>query len=88
MQNMHLLAYLQLDVAPEQPLLVAGSYEGCATHPAVALVRSHQHFPWAGCAAVEQSGGTDASEPITIHAMQGWRPQLLGSLSPLCQMGG
>jgi len=32
---MHLFAYLQCDVAPEQPLPVAGSYKGCPTHPAV-----------------------------------------------------
>lgn len=35
MQNIHLLAYLQHDLAPEQPLPIAGSYRGCATHPAI-----------------------------------------------------
>ena len=35
MQNMYLLAYLHREVAAEQPLPIAGSYEGCATHPAI-----------------------------------------------------
>lgn len=87
MQNTHLLAYLQHDVAPEQPLLIAGSYERCATHPAVVPHEVSPTFPERVVLQWSDQESTNALEPIMVHAMEGWRLQLLGTLSPLHQVG-
>lgn len=62
----------------------AGTYEECATCPAIC---AHEGSPWARCAAVEWPGVPSALEPIMVCAMQGWRPQRLESQCLFCQGG-